>query len=78
MRVRIKVRSAQDSHSHDSAAIDGCVLVISLRQRSLGRQMLLLFCLSIGIAEVFLDGPERDRLRNKFNEVIEKYGSELN
>jgi hypothetical protein len=42
------------------------------------RQMLLLFCLSIGIAEVFLDGPERDRLRNKFNEVIEKYGSELN
>lgn len=42
------------------------------------RRMLLLFCLSIGIAEVFLDGPERNRLRSKFNEVVKKYGSELN
>jgi hypothetical protein len=42
------------------------------------RRMLLLICISIRVAEVFLEGPERDRLRLKFNEIIAKYGSEIN
>ena len=42
------------------------------------KKFLILMCLSIGVAEVFLEGTERNRLRLKFNEIVEKYGSEIN
>ena len=42
------------------------------------KKFLVLMCVSIGIAEVFLEGPERNRLRLKFNEIVEKYGSDIN
>ncbi len=38
------------------------------------RKLLVLWALSVGVAEVFLDGPERNRVRSKMNDLLNKFG----
>ncbi len=38
------------------------------------RKLVVLWALSVGVAEVFLEGPERNRVRSKMNDLLNKFG----